>query len=330
MGMGVRAARRGLLARFARMARGRTSSGRNGTTPDTTSGCRPRDEVDSIDTLLADDPARWQAMHDLLRTMPDQALGLLEMLGRGMRAETTESERYQIAEALTTSVYPKYKFSEFARLFLDDERFLEYYRRFMDPDNWHSLDRKYTLDQLLRLTFEIDGDTAECGVYKGASSYLICRAIRPYAKRNHLFDSFQGLSAPTTVDGTYWQAGALRAGEQQVRENLREFENFVIHPGWIPQRFGDVADKRFSFVHIDVDLYEPTRDSVVFFYDRLSPGAVMLFDDYGFATCPGAKLAVDEFFRTRPERTVMLSTGQAFVVKGGEERSSQYLHRPEE
>jgi hypothetical protein len=247
--------------------------------------------------------------------MPDQVFGLLEMLGRGMKAGTTESEQYRIAEALTTAVYPKYKFSEFGRLFLEDREFIEYYRRFMDPNNWHSLDRKYTLDQLLRLTLEIDGDTAEGGVYRGASSYLICRAIRPYAKCHHLFDSFQGLSAPTKADGAYWVAGALRSEEQEVRDRLREFGNFVIYPGWIPEGFAEVADKRFSFVHIDVDLYEPTRDSVAFFYDRLNPGAVMLFDDYGFATCPGAKLAVDEFFQTRPERTVMLPTGQAFILK---------------
>jgi hypothetical protein len=247
--------------------------------------------------------------------IPTERRYLVEMLARGMDETTEEPDRYRIAEALTTAIYPKYKFSEFGRLFLEDGAFIDYYRGVMDPGNWHSLDRKYTLDQLLKLTLDLEGDTAECGVYKGASSYLICRAIRPGSKRHHLFDSFQGLSAPTSVDGAYWTVGALQADEHDVLATLDGFDNFVVHAGWIPERFHEVADARFSFLHVDVDLYAPTRASIEFFYDRMNPGGVMLFDDYGFTTCPGAKLAVDEFFSTRPEPTVMLPTGQAFIVK---------------
>jgi len=237
------------------------------------------------------------------------------MLSRGVRETTPEDEKYRIAEALAGVVYPKFKFSEFGRIFLEDGKFLAYYRRFMDPDNWHSLDRKYTLDQLLKLTLHIAGDTAECGAYRGASSYLICRAIEPYGKWNHLFDSFEGLSSPADSDGNYWFAGALRADESEVRENLSEFKNFTIYRGWIPDRFNEVADKRFSFVHIDVDLYEPTKDSIAFFYDRLNPGGVMLLDDYGFSSCPGAKLAADQFFTSKQEKIVMLPSGQALIVR---------------
>jgi hypothetical protein len=240
------------------------------------------------------------------------------MLARGVQDTTPEDEKYRIAEALTYAVYPKYKFSEYARLFLEDEAFLTHYQRFMDPGNWHSLDRKYTLDQLLKLTLDIDGDAAECGVYKGASSYLIGRAIKPYGKWNHLFDSFEGLSPPTARDGTYWSAGGLCADESHVRENLTGFGNFRLYRGWIPDRLRDVADRWFSFVHIDVDLYQPTRDSITFFYDRLSPGGVMLLDDYGFSTCPGAKLAADEFFTDRREKIIVLPSGQAFIVRRGD------------
>ena len=50
----------------------------------------------------------------------------------------------------------------------------------------------------------------------------------------------------------------------------------------IPTRFDEVADRSFCFVHVDVDLFEPTRESIAFFYPRMVPGGVMLFDDYGF------------------------------------------------
>ena len=121
---------------------------------------------------------------------------LLAILGQGHGPTPVEERRYQLAEALTTAVYPKYKFCEFGRLFLEDEEFLAYYRKIMDPNNWHSLDRKYTLNQLFETGAAPGGDLAECGVYKGASAQLMCRAALPLGKTVHLFDSFQGLPAP--------------------------------------------------------------------------------------------------------------------------------------
>jgi hypothetical protein len=68
-------------------------------------------------------------------------------------------------------------------------------------------------------------------------------------------------------------------------------------------------------VHLDVDLYDPTKACLDFFYPLAVPGAVFLFDDYGSTYCPGARSAIDEFFANKPEQVVELTTGQAFVVK---------------
>ena len=87
----------------------------------------------------------------------------------------------------------------------------------------------------------------------------------------------------------------------------------MLHPGWIPDRFPEVADERFSFVHVDVDLYEPHRDAIEFFWPRLTRGGVMVFDDYGSAYCPGARQAVDEAFA--PTDIVESPSGQCFVIK---------------
>jgi hypothetical protein len=64
-----------------------------------------------------------------------------------------------------------------------------------------------------------------------------------------------------------------------------------------------------------VDLYEPTRDCLDFFYPRMVDGGLFLFDDYGFASCLGARKAIDEFFEKRPESVYELTSGQAFVVR---------------
>ena len=247
---------------------------------------------------------------------PEESVSdLFALLERGLAQDLDEEERYRIAEYLCTAVYPKYKFSEYGRLFLEDEGFIAYYRRFMDPGNWHSLDRKYTLNELLKVALRVDGDAAECGVYRGASSYLVCRAIAGSDRVNHLFDSFQGLSEPGEHDGEYWSEGALSASEQDVRTNLAEFRNYRIYPGWIPDRFVEVSEHRFCFVHIDVDLYRPTKASLEFFFPRLNKGAILLMDDVGFKSCPGATRAATEFFHEREEPMIFLPTGQAFAIR---------------
>ena len=113
-----------------------------------------------------------------------------------------------------------------------------------------------------------------------------------------------------------WEEGDLAVNMEIPAANLKSFPFIRLYQGWIPSRFSDIAARRFSFVHIDVDIYEPTRDSLEFFYDRMVPGGIIVCDDYGFITCPGAKQAFDEFAVNTPERNViMLTTGQGILVK---------------
>ena len=186
-------------------------------------------------------------------------------------------------------------------------------------------DRKFVLWSMARSTRHLPGDTAECGVLDGASSYLICSAREDGGlSEHHAFDSFEGLSAPGPEDrprtsaAFHWTAGDLSVPIEETMLKLGRFGNVRYHRGWIPQRFGEVAARRFSFVHVDVDLYQPTKDSLTFFYPRLVPGGILLCDDYGYHTCPGARRAFDEFAATTPERSVVhLPTGQGFLVKRG-------------
>jgi O-methyltransferase len=223
--------------------------------------------------------------------------------------------RFRLAEKISGIIYPRYKFSEFGRLVLYDERFIRYYESFVGTDNYHSLDRKYALDQFMKLVLSLDGDTAECGAFEGASSYLICNRIAGLGKMHHIFDSFEGLSTPQPQDGTYWEKGDLAANESIIRKNLEAFDFVVYHKGWIPEKFHEVSVEKFCFVHLDVDLYQPTLDSLKFFYDKMTPSSLMLCDDYGFVTCPGARKAVDEFFADKLEEVILLPTGQGLIVK---------------
>ena len=226
-------------------------------------------------------------------------------------------ERFNLAERLTSIIYPPYKFSEFGRLWLGDEVFFTTYRKAMDRGNWHSADRKFLLKELLRGTDSLGGDFAECGTYRGGSAVFMCDAAMAHGRTVHLFDSFMGLSQPEKVDGDYWKKGSLACTVDSLHETLAGYENYKVYEGWIPDRFADVRGKQFAFVHIDVDLYQPTFDSLNFFYPRLLPGALILLDDHGFASCPGARAAAIDFFQDKPEPVMDMPTGQGLVIVNG-------------
>ncbi len=250
----------------------------------------------------------------LYRAHPDICDNILLRLNEGVDENLSEYQKFCIAEEITQKIYPKYKFSEFGRIFLEDEEFINYYEKFMDVNNWHSLDRKYSLNQLLKQVKGLNGDIAECGVYKGASAYLLCQAQNPdYVV--HLFDSFEGLSTPGKIDGGYWRPGDLKADLRELKKNLHVFKNYQIFPGWIPDSFENIQNHIYKFIHIDVDLYEPTLESLKYFYERTIAGGIILMDDYGFNSCPGAKMAADFFFENLPEDIILLPTGQAFIIK---------------
>ena len=184
-------------------------------------------------------------------------------------------------------------------------------------------DRKRILQGLARSVALLPGDTAECGTFEGASSWIIAEAMKPADDyRHHIFDSFEGLSEPGSDDRVAdektreWVRGDLCGPLDLVKRNLSGFDFIDYHRGWIPEAFPGVEDRRFKFVHIDVDLYQPTRDSLEFFYPRMVPGGVILCDDYGSTRCPGAHRAMDEFFEGKPEGPVVdLLNGQGLSIK---------------
>jgi len=84
---------------------------------------------------------------------------------------------------------------------------------------------------------------------------------------------------------------------------------------WCRNRSQACGTRTFSFVHIDLDIYSAIKSACEFFYCRMQPGGVLLFDDYGHSSCPGARAAVDEFFADKPEVKISIVTGQCSVQK---------------
>nr|WP_298688202.1 TylF/MycF/NovP-related O-methyltransferase [uncultured Dongia sp.] len=169
--------------------------------------------------------------------------------------------------------------------------------------------RHMTLVEQLRSVFDLPGEIAECGCYRGLSSWMICATLN---EENdgfdgigfHIFDSFAGLSPPAPEDAVtaatpdrnrlaeMLQPGRFTCSEEDVRRHLAAFPGIAYHPGWLPQSLAGEAERTYRFIHLDVDLYEPTLGALAYFYPRLVPGGVILTDDYGW---PGARQAFDQF-----------------------------------
>jgi O-methyltransferase len=252
-----------------------------------------------------------------LRSRLGEARSLFQFAKRRLWSDDAidrEHSGFSLLDWARKGLCPSYVLTDYGKLWFRDEVFFREYDRLIPDLNHRSTDRKYFLRSLLRLVQDVPGDTAECGVWIGVSSWFICDFFKGTAKTHHGFDSFEGLGAPSGVDGPYWKAGDLASAEDVAHQTLAGFD-YRLYKGWIPDRFEEVEALDFSFLHIDVDLHQPTLDSLRFFYPRMASGGIMLFDDYGFITCPGVTHAIDDFFSDKPEPVIHSPTGQGFVIK---------------
>jgi O-methyltransferase len=163
----------------------------------------------------------------------------------------------------------------------------------------------------LEASAHLPGDIAEFGVAYGASAKLI--ASHAGTRVVHLFDTFDGLPAPVQGDDSKFQAGDFRSQMESVQAYLAGL-NCRFHKGLFPTSAAPLARNIFSFVHLDVDLYESTRAGLEFFYPRLTRGGLLISHDY--LSAEGVNRAFQEFFADKPERPLELAAGyQCMIVK---------------
>lgn len=170
----------------------------------------------------------------------------------------------------------------------------------------------YQIFMAVKRTNKIEGDIAEIGAYKGGSAKLISEAKG--TKILYLFDTFEGLPKPTNKDkdNQFWE-GQYYCNLEEVKNYLKDYSNIHFYKGLFPSNSESIKDKTFSFVHLDVDLYEATSKSLEFFYSRMNKGGVIIIHDY--INTKGVKKAVDEFFKDKAEPIIEMSGSQCLIVK---------------
>jgi O-methyltransferase len=149
---------------------------------------------------------------------------------------------------------------------------------------------------------DIPGDVAEVGVYKGAFARVLNEAL---PDRNlYLFDTFEGFD-PDQKQSEKQNHGLKN--DEDFRDTSVDYVlgqmphpgRCIIRKGLFPATAVGLEDRRFSFVSLDPDLYEPTLAGLEYFFDRMSRGGFIFVHDYNNDSYPGVKKAVLEFSERR-------------------------------
>ena len=218
-----------------------------------------------------------------------------------------------------------------------EERIAEHCARFgIDPliavKNFAVLSRRQALKRFLahvdlfKLTLDVPGDIAELGVFRGLGLFTWANLLESYCigdrtKIVYGFDNWRGFTGFAKQDAKPQEEVGKSVGGfdpsayyEELLSAIEIFDSDRFIPGkariklvegnveeTAPQFVKDNPGVRFSLVHFDCDLYEPTKAALEAFWDRVSRGGVILFDEYGIPDWPGETAAVDEFLSEHPE-----------------------------
>ena len=118
----------------------------------------------------------------------------------------------------------------------------------------------------------------------------------------YLFDTFEGLPAPSENDPDYEKAvqwtGQCRGTLEDVQSFFAQLRMSKTRLKFVPGLFQDTllqtTTGSIALAHLDGDWYESTLTCLKAVWPQLSVGGVMQLDDYG--TWQGCRTATDEFF----------------------------------
>lgn len=157
----------------------------------------------------------------------------------------------------------------------------------------------------------IEGDFVECGVWRGGSSMLSALtliSLNDLKKKIYLYDTFEGMPEPTDKDidiqgvpySKLWEKEKeiLSVSLDEVKQNMLSTgypeNNISLIKGMVEDTLPETAPDNISLLRLDTDFHDSTYHELVHLYPRLSPGGVLIIDDYGHFK--GARSATDQYF----------------------------------
>jgi O-methyltransferase len=184
---------------------------------------------------------------------------------------------------------------------------------------------------------KVPGDIVECGVWRGGSMQAAALTLIECGDTQrdlHLYDTFEGMTPPEEVDrrrdGTaaaellesssrdsrIWAVATLEDAQAGMTEIGYPPEHVHFHPGRVEDTIPRDAPESVALLRLDTDWYASTRHELDHLYDRLSPGGVLIIDDYGY--WEGSRRATEEFLAQSGARLLLLPSGDGRIaVKPG-------------
>lgn len=206
--------------------------------------------------------------------------------------------------------------------FMKDPRFQRAYQAGWETGSWcqHIHWRIHVACWAAQKGLGLEGDFVECGVNKGGLSRAVMEYVdfRSANRRFYLLDTFCGLRQEyMTATEKQHNVDAHIYDEcyDAVRRTFADFPGVEIIRGAVPETLTQVKAQKVAFLSIDMNCVQPEIAAAEFFWDKLSSGAVIIFDDYGWPGYIEQKHGVDQFAARKGVGVLSLPTGQGLIIK---------------
>lgn len=179
-----------------------------------------------------------------------------------------------------------------------------------------------------RTALRAAGDFVECGVNAGFMSSAIMEKLQwnTLGRRFYLIDTFSGpvltqfspeevARQRLAIARQELGAGGYVTDIERVRANFAEWRSAAVVQGAVPEILASIEFGAVAFLHIDMNCALPERMALEFFWDRLSPGAAVLLDDYAYYGHECQREAMDAAARARGAEILSLPTGQGVIIR---------------
>lgn len=213
--------------------------------------------------------------------------------------------------------------------FLNDPLFIESYNLGKGTDksnvllaNYDIRWRIYTLCWAATHCSKLDGDFVDCGVNTGIFSRAIINYIdfNKTGKTYYLLDTFEGMDPRFSTDSELSRHEKIGYYTQNNLYNqvVKTFEDFNVKiiKGAVPETLPLVDSDKICFLSVDMNCVLPEIEALEYFWCKISPGGIILLDDYGYANSTNdQKEAHDKFANSKNVKILSLPTCQGMIIK---------------
>lgn len=207
--------------------------------------------------------------------------------------------------------------------FMNDPRFAAAYAAGKATGSWHGWElpwRAYIVCTTAEMCARIPGDFVECGVNKGGYAAMIAKYLnfRTLDRQMYLLDTFEGFDLSQMTEreretiATNYQYDACY---EEVRRTFARYDNIHLIRGSVPGTLDEVPSDSIAYLSIDMNCVAPEIAAAEYFWDRMSPGGVIVLDDYGQSRHIAQKEAFDQFAAERGVSIMCLPTSQGLIFK---------------